>query len=325
MNTLAVGVQSKGIVYDNDPLEGFEMMKRAGFSCCDFRLDSYLTDSSFGFPEDHDFFQRSVGELKRFFAPHKEAAETAGIAIHQMYMPYPVYIPNTGDEKSRCRMQTAASKSMEICAFFQCPYMVVHGLGCAGISGEYAAAQEWISQFVETLAPMAKELKITICIENGYTNIGNHITEDHCHDVKNAVAFIDHMNIKYGAEVLGFGFDTGQANLAGINFEDCIMQLGTRLKVLHIHDNDGIRDLHQIPFTSVGDCGNVSSTDWDGFVRGLQKIQFDKILSFDVASSLLAFPGKIKQDVLRFLALIGSYFAGEIMGDGLGVKKKGER
>lgn len=318
MNTLAVGVQSKGIVYDNDPLEGFEMMKRAGFSCCDFRLDSYLTDSSFGFPEDHDFFQRSVGELKRFFAPHKEAAEIAGIEIHQMYMPYPVYIPNTRDERSRDLMQTAASKSMEICAFFQCPYMVVHGLGFAGISGEYAAAQEWISQFVETLAPMAKELKITICIENGYTNIGNHITEDYCHDVKNAVAFIDHMNIKYGAEVLGFGFDTGQANLAGINFEDCLMQLGTRLKVLHIHDNDGIRDLHQIPFTSAGDCGNAFSTDWDGFVRGLQKIQFDKVLSFDVASPLLAFPGKMKQDVLRFVALIGSYFAGEIQVNTIG-------
>lgn len=312
MNTLAVGVQSKGIVYDNDPLEGFEMMKRAGFSCCDFRLDSYLTDLSFGFPEDHDFFQRSVGELKRFFAPHKEAAETAGIAIHQMYMPYPVYIPNTGDEKSRCRMQAAASKSMEICAFFQCPYMVVHGLDLAGISWEYAAVQEWISQYVETLAPMAKELKITICIENGSTNIGNHITEDYCHNVKNAVAFIDHMNIKYGAEVLGFCFDTGQANLAGINFEDFIMQLGTRLKVLHIHDNDGIRDLHQIPFTSAGDCGNVSPADWDGFVRGLQKIQFDKVLSFDIAPALTAFPGKMKQDVLRFVALIGSYFAGEI-------------
>lgn len=312
MNTLAVGVQSKGIVYDNNPLEGFEMMKRTGFSCCDFRLDSYLTDSSFGFPEDNDFFQRSVGELKSFFAPHKEAAEIVGIEIHQMYMPYPVYIPNTRDEKSRYLMQTAASKSMEICAFFQCPYMVVHGLGCAGISGEYAAAQEWISQFVETLAPMAKELKITICIENGYTNIGNHSMEEHYHDVKNAVAFIDHMNIKYGAEVLGFCFDTGQANLAGINFEDFIIQLGSRLKVLHIYDNDGIRNLMQIPFTSSVDCGNAYPTDWDGFVRSLRKIQFDKVLSFDIAPALSAFPGKMKQDVLRFAAQIGSYFVGEI-------------
>lgn len=60
MNTLAVGVQSKGIVYDNDPLEGFEMMKRAGFSCCDFSLDSYFTDMSFNSPKGNDFFQKSV-------------------------------------------------------------------------------------------------------------------------------------------------------------------------------------------------------------------------------------------------------------------------
>lgn len=78
MNTLSVGVQSKGIVYDNNPLEGFEMMKRAGFSCCDFSLDSYFTDLSFGSQKSNDFLQKSVQELKDYFAPHKEAAEIAG-------------------------------------------------------------------------------------------------------------------------------------------------------------------------------------------------------------------------------------------------------
>lgn len=323
MNTLAVGIQSQGIVYDKYPLEGFEMMKRTGFSCCDFRLDSYLTGSSVGFPEENDFFQRSVGELKSFFAPHKEAAETAGIKIHQMCMPYPVCIPDTRDERSRYLIQTAAAKSMEICDFFQCPYMVVHGLDLAGICGEDVVVREWIDQFLEILVPMAKELKITICVENEYTNMGDHIMKDHCYDVKNAVAYIDHMNIKYGAEVFGFCFDTGKANLAGINFEDFIIQLGTRLKVLHIHDNDGTRDLHQMPFTFAGDCGKAYHTNWDGFVRGLQKIQYDNVLSFDMASALLAFPGKMKQDVLRFVALMGSYFAGEIPGDKLGEKKGG--
>lgn len=31
------------------------------------------------------------------------------------------------------------------------------------------------------------------------------------------------------------------------------------------------RDLHQIPFTFTRSRENVSSTDWEGFIRGLQE------------------------------------------------------
>lgn len=81
---------------------------------------------------------------------------------------------------------------------------------------------------------------------------------------------------------------------------------------MHIHDNDGIGDLHQIPFTFTKNRENVSSTDWEGFIRGLRKIRFDKVLSFETAPVLSAFPEMMKQDVLGFLAGIGRYFAGEI-------------
>ena len=84
--------------------------------------------------------------------------------------------------------------------------------------------------------------------------------------------------------------------------------------MLHIHDNNGIGDLHQIPFTFTRNRENTSSTDWEGFIRGLKKIQFDKVLSFETAPVLSAFPKVMKADVLRFIAQIGNYFAGEIQG-----------
>lgn len=303
MNTLAVGVQSKGIVYDNDPLEGFEMMKRAGFSCCDFSLDSPFTNLSFCSKKNDVFFQQPIRELKNFFVPYKEAADTAGIKINQMRMPGLIYITSAAKEKINDLIQTAAVKSMEICAFFGCPYIVVHGPGAVGGT---EADWEWSEKYLDFLAPIAKDLKITMCIEN--RNM-----ESFCCDAEKVAAYIDCVNEKYGAEILGFCFDTGYANLSGIDPEDFITTLGSRMKVLHIHDNDGIRDLHQIPFTfSGGDCGNTSPTDWDGFIRGLRKIQFDQVLSFETASALSEFPQKMKLDVLRFVAQIGSYFVGEI-------------
>ena len=73
MNTLSIGVQSRDIVCDEYPLEGFEMIRRAGFSCCDFGLNTYLTNTSLYSMEVNNFFSQSAGELENFFAPHKKA------------------------------------------------------------------------------------------------------------------------------------------------------------------------------------------------------------------------------------------------------------
>ena len=81
--------------------------------------------------------------------------------------------------------------------------------------------------------------------------------------------------------------------------------------VFHIHDNDGVGDLHQIPFTFTKTRENQPSTDWEGFVRGLRAMGFDKVLSFETAPVLSAFPQDMKEDVLSLIAKIGKHFAGE--------------
>lgn len=312
MNTLTVGIQNEGIVCDEYPLEGFEMIRRAGFSCCDFDLDPYVANALRCPSGGNNLFGQSVEELQCFFSPYKEAAETAGIQINQMHMPYPDCMPDVTAGINSYFVQTVVPKSMEICVFFGCPYIVVHGFGPAGSPG--AEEKEWkqAEKFLNALFPLAKKYHITICMENIYTDTGKNAMEGLCCNAKKAATYIDQINAKYGVEVLGFCFDTGHANLAGINMEDFITTLGSRLKVLHIHDNDGISDLHQIPFTFTRNRKNLSSTDWDGFIRGLQKIQFDGVLSFETAPVLSAFPKAMKQDVLRFIAQIGSYLAGEI-------------
>ena len=96
--------------------------------------------------------------------------------------------------------------------------------------------------------------------------------------------------------------------------EQFITTLGHRLKVLHIHDNDGIGDLHQIPFTFTKTRENRSSTDWDGFLGGLKAIGFGGVLSYETAPVLSSFPEEMKEDALAFIAKIGAYFVGKIEG-----------
>ena len=309
---LQLGVQTKNVVDDKCPVDGFAMLNRAGFSCVDFSLNGYLLNKDIYRSNMNHFFDSSITELEQFFLPHKKAAMESGIRIHQMHMPYPMYVPTATSEMNEYLLNEVAPKSMRLCSFLECKYIVIHGFKLARYLGSEAKEWEQTEQFIDSIAPMAKEMGTTICIENLYDSVGGHLVEGPCCDVKKATERIDRINDKYHAEVLGFCFDVGHANLVGINFEEFITALDYRLKVLHIHDNDGVRDLHQIPFTFSKTRENTSSTNWDGFLAGLRNIGYKGVLNFETAPVLTSFPQEMKEDSLAFIGRIGRYFSEQV-------------
>lgn len=309
---LQIGMQTRNIVLDENPIEGFQALKEAGFDCADFSLNGYLINKQLYKGEVNDFFDKTVEELETFFAPHKEAAKQAGIRIHQMHMPYPLHVPNGKKEINDYLWNVVAPKSLHVCKFFNCKYIVVHGFKLATYLGSEELEWAETEKFLRFLAPMAKEMGITLCVENLYNSLGNHMVEGPCCDVAKVVKRIDALNEEFGAEVLGFCLDTGHANLVGIDIYDFIVRLGQRLKVLHVHDNDGVRDLHQIPYTFTKTRENKPSTDWDGFLNGLRDIEFDGVINFEASPVVSAFPEEMKSDALAFLVKIGKYFVSKI-------------
>lgn len=309
---LRIGVQTQNVVNDRYPEEGFAALARAGFSCADFSLNAYLDNGSIYQSSINSFFDHTVLELENLFTPHKFAAKNAGIRINQMHMPYPLFLPGGNQEINDYLRHEVAVKSLRICAFLECPYIVVHGFKLAGYLGTEEREWERTEAFLHFIAPLARELGITICMENLYDSVGGHLVEGPGCDARKMAERIDRFNEGYRAQVLGFCFDTGHANLVGLDFEDFIVTLGHRLKVLHIHDNDGIGDLHQIPYTFSRARENKASTDWEGFLRGLGRIRYDKVLSFETAPVLTAFPERMRYDVLGLIARLGEYFAGRI-------------
>lgn len=309
-----IGVQTHNAIQDNDPLKGFEMLKKAGFDCCDFSLNNYLKNTDIYKNTLNNFFVKSVDELCEFFTPHKEAAAKAGIRIHQMHMPYPNYVPTGTKEVNDFLLNQMAPKSMEICNFLGCKYIVVHGLKMRLFLGSEELEWEQTKKFLDTVLPTAKKYGKIICIENLYESMGKHIIEGPCCDARKAAKRIDEINEEYGAEVIGFCFDTGHANLVGIDFESFITTLGDRLKVLHIHDNDGVADLHQLPFVYTKTRENNPSTDWDGFVNGLKAIGYKNVLNFETAPVLQSFPEDMKEDALGMIAAVGRHFSRQLEG-----------
>ena len=310
---LKIGVQTQNVIDDNCPEVGFNMLREVGFDCVDFSLHSYLLNKDIYRGNLNDFFDKSITELERYFTPHKSAAKNAGIITHQMHMPYPIYVPQGDKALNDYMVKIVAPKSLQVCAFMDCKYIVVHGFKLVKYLGSEEAEWQHTEAFINKIAPQLKELGITVCIENLYDNLAGHLVEGPCCNARKAAERIDRLNDKYKAEVLGFCFDTGHANVLGLDFEKFITTLGNRLKVLHIHDNDGIRDLHQIPFTFSRARENDTSTDWVGFIEGLRKINFSGVLNFETGPVLNTFPTELKGTALEMIAKIGKYFNNEIV------------
>jgi sugar phosphate isomerase/epimerase len=75
---------------------------------------------------------------------------------------------------------------------------------------------------------------------------------------------------------VGICLDYGHAHLMG-DLGEAIETISGHLWTTHVHDNDGRRDDHRVPF--------VGSIDWDAAVMGTQKIGYDGMLMFEVADA----------------------------------------
>src|SRR5204863_7301109 len=75
---------------------------------------------------------------------------------------------------------------------------------------------------------------------------------------------------------VGICFDYGHANLMG-DLGDAIETVSGHLWTTHVHDNDGRKDDHRVPF-----AGRI---DWDAAIMETQKIGYDGVLMFEVADT----------------------------------------
>ena len=327
---MMIGVQSMNVVKKDDPAEGFRRLKKAGFDCCDFGLNEFLTNKelyktagkNIKTENIHSFYDKTEEELSAFFMPFKEGAEASGIKINQCHMPYPNFVPGADKAVNDYLREVVAVKSMYACHLLGCRYIVIHGFKLRQYLGSEEAEWERTRDFLNRLVPLAKEYDIVMCLENIYTSCGlYHIVEGPCCDAAKLRDRIDEMNACAGSEVLGACFDIGHANLVGIDIYDHVTTLGDRLKVLHLHDNDGVTDLHQIPFTFTRERNNNPITDWTGFIEGMKAIGFNRrdkttypegVLSFETAPVLKSFPAELHDDVLHMIGKIGKYLSDRI-------------
>lgn len=303
-----IGVQSIGAVRAGKIEESYRMIKEAGFDCVDFNFDEYVNVNDVYAGKIGDILDRPMEEIWKDFAPHAETAKKYGLTFEQMHAPFPMLIPGR-DEISE-KMTRVTKNSIELCARMGGRYIVVHPIT---LSYERSKREEheFNVEMYKRLIPAAKQFHQVICLENMFFDQNQHLTEGICSDFAEAAAMVDELNDFAGEEVFGFCFDVGHANILGKNLYQSVVTLGSRLKILHIHDNDGVSDLHTIPYTFARGWSPVA-TDWNGFLRGLKEIGYQGVLNFETFRGMQSFPEELLPAVLKLLADMGKYFAKQI-------------
>jgi sugar phosphate isomerase/epimerase len=105
--------------------------------------------------------------------------------------------------------------------------------------------REPLYKSLDALLPAARELKVNIAVENGSFEALESVFND------------------YPDPCLGLCYDSGHGNMgAGRGLMD-LDRLKSRLMVVHLHDNDGVSDLHRPMFT-----GTVDWNELAGIIAG---------------------------------------------------------
>ena len=303
-----IGIQSTGSIIQGDIEAGYRRIKEAGFDCVDFNFDEYLHCTMVYRGEINEVLDREMEEVWKDFAPHAKAAADCGLTFEQMHAPFP--LRQKGMDEVNAKMFRITENCMDICSRMGGRYLVVHPVT---LSYECSKKEEhdFNMEMYQSLIPLAKKYGIVICLENMFMDQNAHLTEGVCSDFVEAAEWIDELNATAGEELFGFCFDIGHANILGKNLYQSVMALGDRLKILHIHDNDGVSDLHTMPFTFARGWNPVA-TDWDGFLRGLREINYKGVINFETFRCMESFPKELHPSVLRLLADMGKYFSGRI-------------
>ena len=207
----------------------------------------------------------SADQFRHLIPKILEVVREFGVVIKVLHMPTYISAVDSVDEYENALYQAyewlMAVHSLEV------DVAVMHTLY---ISRHVAMnSVEWFTKnlelnriFISRLSKKVRELGITLAIENRVERwlVGN--------------SAMDLIELVHESDGVGICFDLGHAHASGYNLVEFHEAIRDYIVAYHIHDNDGFRDQHLLPF--------LGSIDWDA-IRSV--IKRDKPMVFEVACS----------------------------------------
>ena len=306
---MKISIQTGDIIKNFGIKKGYALIKECGFEAIDWNIDT-AWDMKLVF-DDHklpegNIFEKELPIILDHYKAELDEIKKNGLEFSQAHAPFPCYhidIPGlleySIDNLVKC---------IELCNEVGCKYLIVHGASIDGNDTDTTTEEmdAMNKKLYEALIPTLQNCDVVVCLENLFS-WKNGAIEGHCQNSKEAAEFIDYLNDKAGKEAFGFCLDVGHANLTKKDFRTVVQPLGSRLKTLHIHDNDGTNDKHLAPFTG--------TVNWELLLKCLKAVDYSGNLSFETCAqtnTAFAFDAEMVKPWLELIAQTGKIFRKKI-------------
>ncbi len=243
------------------------IFSEAGFEALDYGM--------FHLPPDGEVFTKyDDAQFAEYFKNVKNMAARNGLEIYQCHAPFPLKVYS--DDRDPMLLNCAI-KSIYGAAHLDCPYIVIHpAMHPSFIYGRnYEECRRTNFEFYAAMVPALRETGVVMCIENMFG--GDPETKKHipttCSRVEWMIDFIDSLNDIHGGKMFAACLDTGHAIISGSGATHMLRELGDRVKILHVQDNDGLVDMHQIP--------GRGKINWANFLDALRDIGYSGTFNFE--------------------------------------------
>lgn len=266
-----IGCNSLSFATKRTDEDALAMLAKAGFNSVDYNLNKYGVRDPIS-----PFWTLSEEEHTEYARKLKAVADDVGIMIGQVHSPYPTHFPDNGKKMQVLEIQ---KRSIQIAGALGSPYIVVH----PNVPPEAITASQ-VEKAVEDNFLYYKELFDDLKRYGVKLGIENMFNWDWDKDIPlptvastaECMAYmVDTLNNMCGEKLFVACLDVGHAMLTGGGDPAGMVDvLGSRLELLHIHDNDGKRDRHYIPFSGV--------IDWEGFAKSLVRNGYKGVLSLEI-------------------------------------------
>ncbi|CAG7622465.1 hypothetical protein PAESOLCIP111_02429 [Paenibacillus solanacearum] len=190
-----------------------------------------------------------------------------------------------------------AARSLQTAAILGIPWVVFHPSAITGSGEPYKELLAYNVRFYERLLPAAERTGVGLALENMYDRTqAQPLTRRraYCAMPDELIELIDTLN----HPLVGACWDTGHAHEQSLD-QARIRELGSRLKATHINDNDGIRDLHLLPFSG--------TIQWNAVMEALRDIRYAGDFTYEAHSSIRVLPDGLRDAGLRYAAELGNY------------------
>ena len=255
--------------------EGYAAIAKAGFDAIDWNIDHALRSADIkALKLGNCIFEKSTEEIMDYYAEELSIIRKNGLTVTQCHAPFPAYIP--GHPELLDYMIGIYKGCIRFCSAVGIPRMVVHGISLQADDQENTpqTIEALNYKLYESMIPALQEAEgVTVCLENLTSWTNNVATEGVCFDAHDACRMIDRLNEKAGKECFGLCMDVGHMQLVMKDIRTYAPVLGSRIKCLHIHDNDAHADRHLAPFTG--------TTNWENVCAALKAIGYQGDLSFE--------------------------------------------